>query len=551
LGRRILKEDHTGASVVTWLYTYDGQKVVGEYDDSGASPVLARYYVDGAGYIDEHVLVNQQTGAQAGEYYYLLKELYSVSGLANANGEIVEAYDYDAYGKVRIFTTGLDICDGFGDFDGDCDVDIADFEALQLCYAAGGLPGDCPNSTAALARLDSDSDGDVDDTDLIAFVAAYTGPQGGLFADGDWNSNGALGPVDYNNFVNLCYSGPGGGFNTNGCQVYDFDGDGDVDLDDFGVLWDLLYDDAPSVEITLTAAERSAVNDYFFTGRRLDLVPHGGEDHQRYYYRARTYNTERFMQRDPFTGVMSSHEFGPFGMRFSSYLSLRFPSTQFQDGMNLFQYVRSQPIRLSDPLGRVAGQFPVDTTQACCKYKRTSFVAARVANSTTTKHQRTEPCAPGSPNPKSCCMCPPSSLSRMGLTTAGATTKLVGADWGACCSCTIYYSRATGPWYMHAVISMKCTDGSLLIADHAQSDGIYIFRNKKVSNGVHGRGAGIPPADYPVIVRKIETDCKSGRKMISWIKKQDRIPLPYNWRKDCHYFARHACSAAGGGYGPL
>jgi RHS repeat-associated protein len=324
LGRRILKEDHTGASVVTWLYTYDGQKVVGEYDDSGASPVLARYYVDGAGYIDEHVLVNQQTGAQAGEYYYLLKELYSVAGLANANGEIVEAYDYDAYGKVRIFTTGLDICDGFGDFDGDCDVDIADFEALQLCYAAGGLPGDCPNSAAALARLDSDSDGDVDDTDLIAFVAAYTGPQGGLFADGDWNSNGALGPVDYNNFVNLCYSGPGGGFNTNGCQVYDFDGDGDVDLDDFGVLWDLLYDDAPSVEITLTAAERSAVNDYFFTGRRLDLVPHGGENHQRYYYRARTYNTERFMQRDP---------------------------QMYIDGLNANEYASSQPVHLADPFG--------------------------------------------------------------------------------------------------------------------------------------------------------------------------------------------------------
>jgi RHS repeat-associated protein len=336
LGRRILKEDHTGASVVTWLYTYDGQKVVGEYDDSGASPVLARYYVDGAGYIDEHVLVNQQTGAQAGEYYYLLKELYSVAGLANANGEIVEAYDYDAYGKVRIFTTGLDICDGFGDFDGDCDVDIADFEALQLCYAAGGLPGDCPNSAAALARLDSDSDGDVDDTDLIAFVAAYTGPQGGLFADGDWNSNGALGPVDYNNFVNLCYSGPGGGFNTNGCQVYDFDGDGDVDLDDFGVLWDLLYDDAPSVEITLTAAERSAVNDYFFTGRRLDLVPHGGENHQRYYYRARTYNTERFMQRDPIETAGQ--------LTFAQFVSSR--PTIFTDPLGLAQCA----IRQGDPV---------------------------------------------------------------------------------------------------------------------------------------------------------------------------------------------------------
>jgi RHS repeat-associated protein len=176
----------------------------------------------------------------------------------------------------------------------------------------------------------------VDDTDLIAFVAAYTGPQGGLFADGDWNSNGALGPVDYNNFVNLCYSGPGGGFNTNGCQVYDFDGDGDVDLDDFGVLWDLLYDDAPSVEITLTAADRSAVNDYFFTGRRLDLVPHGGEDHQRYYYRARTYNTERFMQRDPIETAGQ--------LTFAQFVSSR--PTIFTDPLGLAQCA----IRQGDPV---------------------------------------------------------------------------------------------------------------------------------------------------------------------------------------------------------
>lgn len=81
LGRRILKEDHTGVSVATTWYTYDGQKVAGEYSPGG-SPVLDRYYVDGASYVDEHAVVRQLTGGDAGEYYYLLKELYSVAGAA-------------------------------------------------------------------------------------------------------------------------------------------------------------------------------------------------------------------------------------------------------------------------------------------------------------------------------------------------------------------------------------------------------------------------------------------------------------------------------------
>jgi len=37
-------------------------------------------------YIDEYAVVRQLTGASAGEYYYLLKELCSVANLAQANG---------------------------------------------------------------------------------------------------------------------------------------------------------------------------------------------------------------------------------------------------------------------------------------------------------------------------------------------------------------------------------------------------------------------------------------------------------------------------------
>jgi RHS repeat-associated protein len=164
----------------------------------------------------------------------------------------------------------------------------------------------------------------VDDADLEAFAAVVTGPQFGLFADGDWNSNGAVGPIDHNAFVNVCYSGPGGGFNTNGCQVFDFDGDGDVDLDDYGVLLALWYESSPNAPMTLTAADASPVNDYYFTGRSLDFVPHGGERHQRYYYRARTYNTERFMQRDP-----------------KNYI----------DTMNCYAYARAMPTTWYDPFG--------------------------------------------------------------------------------------------------------------------------------------------------------------------------------------------------------
>jgi RHS repeat-associated protein len=66
---------------------------------------------------------------------------------------------------------------------------------------------------------------------------------------------------------------------------------------------------------------------YTFTGRRLDVLD--GDDLNLMYYRARTYDPEigRFMQRDPLGYV---------------------------DGMCLYEYVRSEPLKYLDPLGNMA-----------------------------------------------------------------------------------------------------------------------------------------------------------------------------------------------------
>jgi len=51
--------------------------------------------------VDEHLLMHDATTGQ--DYYYLLQELYTVAGVVDENGDLVEAYAYDAYGDVRTF----------------------------------------------------------------------------------------------------------------------------------------------------------------------------------------------------------------------------------------------------------------------------------------------------------------------------------------------------------------------------------------------------------------------------------------------------------------
>jgi hypothetical protein len=62
---------------------------------------------------------------------------------------------------------------GTGDCDGDCDVDLTDFAAFQLCFSGpgGGLDDGC-------GCADLDNDGDVDLNDFNGFQLAFSGPGG-------------------------------------------------------------------------------------------------------------------------------------------------------------------------------------------------------------------------------------------------------------------------------------------------------------------------------------------------------------------------------------
>ena len=72
-----------------------------DYDETAGTQTLARWFVDGPLYLDEHVMMHDATTGD--DYFYLPQEFYSVAGLVDQDGELVEAHAYDAYGDVRIF----------------------------------------------------------------------------------------------------------------------------------------------------------------------------------------------------------------------------------------------------------------------------------------------------------------------------------------------------------------------------------------------------------------------------------------------------------------
>ena len=98
LGRRVERiVDSGGAQVEVTRYYYDGENVILETD---ANEAPRRSFVHGSQYIDERVLMRLPDGK---EYYYLLRELYSVAALTDEIGEIVEAATYDTYGRVAMY----------------------------------------------------------------------------------------------------------------------------------------------------------------------------------------------------------------------------------------------------------------------------------------------------------------------------------------------------------------------------------------------------------------------------------------------------------------
>lgn len=99
LGRRIEVED-VAASTKTRYY-YDGWRVLSETDENGTQ---LRKYVYGK-YLDE-VLIKIEDNE---DIYYAHDHLFSVVALIDENGDVIERYEYDAYGKAYFYNTGFNL----------------------------------------------------------------------------------------------------------------------------------------------------------------------------------------------------------------------------------------------------------------------------------------------------------------------------------------------------------------------------------------------------------------------------------------------------------
>lgn len=121
LGRRMRKVvQNSGDLDGSTRFLYDGWRVLAERDGSGA---LTQQYVYGGSYIDEVLVLDRNqdgddtaTGDGDQRLWYHQNSLYSVYALTDQQGEVVEGYLYDAYGRATVYGPGTN---GQVDFGGD------------------------------------------------------------------------------------------------------------------------------------------------------------------------------------------------------------------------------------------------------------------------------------------------------------------------------------------------------------------------------------------------------------------------------------------------
>jgi len=154
LGRRVLFDDPVTDRTVR--YYFDGPSVI---EERNANEARTRFHIRGAQYLDEHVATYED---EPGEYrFYLLNDLYTVMGLGDDQGNVVEAYQYGAYGLSHI--DGSSGCQP-GDLDGDSVIDMADAALLVGVLLTGeGSPGE-------LCAADLNGDGLADGQDVQPFI---------------------------------------------------------------------------------------------------------------------------------------------------------------------------------------------------------------------------------------------------------------------------------------------------------------------------------------------------------------------------------------------
>jgi len=102
LGRRIQKFDVVADETIRYYYN-DNWQVLTETDGNGDTQ---RRYIYG-NYIDE-VLVMVAPN-EPNDYYYTHDHLYSPVALMNDSGDVVERYEYDAYGKPYFMDAGFNL----------------------------------------------------------------------------------------------------------------------------------------------------------------------------------------------------------------------------------------------------------------------------------------------------------------------------------------------------------------------------------------------------------------------------------------------------------
>ena len=93
-------------------FSYDGWQIVEEHEDGATNP--ARQFVYGV-YIDEPLAMDVNGNADStcigqgdARYFYHQNTIYSVYALTDSTGALVEAYEYDPYGKHWLLAPGED-----------------------------------------------------------------------------------------------------------------------------------------------------------------------------------------------------------------------------------------------------------------------------------------------------------------------------------------------------------------------------------------------------------------------------------------------------------
>ena len=92
LNRRVTK--YVVQNSLTTRYIYDGSQVIEEHENG----LPARTYVYGL-YVDDPLMMEISAGQS---YLYLKDRQYSVTALANDTGQIIETYDYSAFGHMQM-----------------------------------------------------------------------------------------------------------------------------------------------------------------------------------------------------------------------------------------------------------------------------------------------------------------------------------------------------------------------------------------------------------------------------------------------------------------